>query len=91
MRAPGSGGRIGPSEIDPKDRRVPPPPGAQVGKAEDWWPRMVMLKILMQHYQARKTCWARSKLAKAAALEKRRASPAAIVAFVFQPGSELWE
>jgi hypothetical protein len=46
---------------------------------------------VIQHYQARKTCWARSKLAKAAALGKRRASPAAIVAFVFQPGSELWE
>jgi hypothetical protein len=46
---------------------------------------------VMQHYQVRKTCCARSKLAKAAALEKRRASPAVMFAFVFQPGSELWE
>lgn len=42
-------GQIGPSEIQPADRARPPPPGAQIGQPEDWWPRMVMLKILQQH------------------------------------------
>jgi hypothetical protein len=44
-----------------------------------------------RHYQATKTCWARSKLAKAAALGRRRASHAVRFAFVSQPGSGLWE
>ncbi len=45
-------GQIGPSELKEEDRTQPPPRGAQVGDAYDWWPRMVMLKILQQHYQA---------------------------------------
>jgi DUF1680 family protein len=45
-------GYIGPRVIDAKSRRVPPPKGAQVHKPDDWWPRMVMLKILQQHYGA---------------------------------------
>lgn len=45
-------GDIGPREIQQKDRTHPPPKGAQVLKPEDWWPRMVMLKILQQHYNA---------------------------------------
>ena len=45
-------GYIGPSVIDEKARQVPPPQGAQVHKPDDWWPRMVMLKILQQHYLA---------------------------------------
>jgi DUF1680 family protein len=45
-------GDIGPREIQQKDRTQPPPKGAQVLKPDDWWPRMVMLKILQQHYLA---------------------------------------
>lgn len=45
-------GQIGPYETKPEARTQPPPPGAQTGQAEDWWPRMVMLKILQQHYMA---------------------------------------
>ena len=45
-------GYIGPRLVDEKARRVPPPRGAQVLKPDDWWPRMVMLKILQQHYSA---------------------------------------
>ena len=45
-------GQIGPYAIEAKDRTRPAPPGTQVTKADDWWPRMVMLKILKQHYQA---------------------------------------
>ena len=45
-------GQIGPYQIKDEDRKVPPPPGTQHDRADDWWPRMVMLKILMQHYSA---------------------------------------
>ncbi len=45
-------GDIGPVALDPADRTQPPPRGAQVLKPDDWWPRMVMLKILQQHYLA---------------------------------------
>ncbi|QDV62843.1 sulfatase-like hydrolase/transferase [Crateriforma conspicua] len=45
-------GQIGPYGIKSADRTVPPPRGAQVLKPDDWWPRMVMLKILQQHYMA---------------------------------------
>jgi len=45
-------GYIGPLGMKKEDRTKPPPPGAQVYKPDDWWPRMVMLKILQQHYQA---------------------------------------
>ena len=45
-------GQIGPYEIKNEDRTQPPPSGAQIHKPDDWWPRMVMLKILQQHYVA---------------------------------------
>lgn len=45
-------GYIGPRLVDEKARRTPPPRGAQVLKPDDWWPRMVMLKILQQHHSA---------------------------------------
>ena len=45
-------GYIGPVELKKEDRTQPPPPGAQIHKPDDWWPRMVMLKILQQHYNA---------------------------------------
>jgi DUF1680 family protein len=45
-------GYIGPVEMKPDDRKQPPPIGAQVAGANDWWPRMVMLKILQQHIVA---------------------------------------
>jgi DUF1680 family protein len=45
-------GYIGPVELKNEDRTQPPPRGAQVHKPDDWWPRMVMLKILQQHYSA---------------------------------------
>ncbi len=45
-------GYIGPRLVDVKARTRPPPEGAQVHKPDDWWPRMVMLKILQQHYNA---------------------------------------
>lgn len=45
-------GQIGPMEIEPGERTRPAPAGAQIHKPDDWWPRMVMLKILQQHYQA---------------------------------------
>lgn len=45
-------GYIGPRELRDEDRTRPPPSGAQVLKPDDWWPRMVMLKILQQHYLA---------------------------------------
>lgn len=45
-------GQIGPRETKAEDRTQPPPAGAQIHKPDDWWPRMVMLKILQQHYQA---------------------------------------
>lgn len=47
-------GQIGPYPLENKDRTRKPPPGAQVDNAQDWWPRMVMLKVLMQHYSATK-------------------------------------
>lgn len=43
-------GQIGPREIE--NRTQPPPRGAQTIQPGDWWPRMVMLKILQQHYMA---------------------------------------
>jgi hypothetical protein len=45
-------GYIGPRLVDEKARTRPPPKGAQILKPDDWWPRMVMLKILQQHYGA---------------------------------------
>lgn len=45
-------GQIGPYETRDEDRTRPAPQGAQVHKPGDWWPRMVMLKILQQHYMA---------------------------------------
>lgn len=39
-------GYFGPS----KD--YPPEPGLQRNNSRDWWPKMVMLKVLMQHYDA---------------------------------------
>lgn len=45
-------GHIGPLELNSEDRTQPPPPGAQIRQPDDWWPRMVMLKILQQHYIA---------------------------------------
>ncbi len=45
-------GYIGPVELNSRDRTQPPPAGAQIHKPDDWWPRMVMLKILQQHYGA---------------------------------------
>lgn len=45
-------GQIGPRDLAEEDRDRPPPPGAQTIKPDDWWPRMVMLKILQQHYLA---------------------------------------
>ncbi|TWT55493.1 beta-L-arabinofuranosidase domain-containing protein [Allorhodopirellula solitaria] len=45
-------GQIGPYEIKPEDRTAAPPAGAQFADPDDWWPRMVMMKILQQHYMA---------------------------------------
>ncbi len=45
-------GYIGPPLVEEKARTRPPPKGAQVLKPDDWWPRMVMLKILQQHHNA---------------------------------------
>jgi hypothetical protein len=45
-------GYLGPRLVDAKARTRPPPAGAQVRAPDDWWPRMVMLKILQQHYSA---------------------------------------
>ena len=45
-------GQIGPYGLKNEDRTRPAPHGAQIHKPDDWWPRMVMLKILQQHYQA---------------------------------------
>ena len=45
-------GQIGPYPLGKKDRTRPAPRGAQIVKPDDWWPRMVMLKILQQHYTA---------------------------------------
>ena len=45
-------GQIGPRGIADEDRTQPPPPGVQIIAPEDWWPRMVMLKILQQHHLA---------------------------------------
>ncbi|MBO4447557.1 MAG: glycoside hydrolase family 127 protein [Bacteroidales bacterium] len=39
-------GQFGPSKDYPHER------GLQRDNCEDWWPRMVVLKILMQHYSA---------------------------------------
>ena len=45
-------GQIGPCELRKEERAQSPPLGAQILKPDDWWPRMVMLKILQQHYLA---------------------------------------
>lgn len=42
-------GYIGPPVIDGEIRNEP---GLQKGMREDWWPRMVMLKVLKQYYSA---------------------------------------
>lgn len=49
---PRQDGYIGPALIEQEHRQVPPPQGAQIERPDDWWPRMVMLKILQQHYLA---------------------------------------
>ena len=33
-------------------RNYEPEPGLQRNNSEDWWPRMVILKIMKQHYEA---------------------------------------
>jgi len=40
--------------IGPRPTATPPTPepGLQRGLQEDWWPKMVMLKVLQQHYSA---------------------------------------
>jgi len=43
-------GQIGPRPIPDGERERPPPPGTQTHRPEDWWPRMVMLKLLQQHW-----------------------------------------
>lgn len=45
-------GYFGPVEVNPDDRTRPPPAGAQIAEPDDWWPRMVMLKVFQQHYDA---------------------------------------
>src|SRR6056297_316040 len=45
-------GQIGPVALKEEDRTRPAPRGAQVQQPDDWWPRMVMLKILQQYYMA---------------------------------------
>jgi len=42
-------GYIGPAPFDQPPEREP---GLQRGKRKDWWPKMVMLKILQQYYSA---------------------------------------
>lgn len=42
-------GYFGPKRFD---REPPPEPGLQKTPREDWWPRMVMLKVLQQYYSA---------------------------------------
>lgn len=37
---------------EPSDTLMVPEPGLQKDKAEDWWPKMVMLKVLKQYYSA---------------------------------------
>lgn len=39
-------GQFGPCKDYPNE------PGLQRGRSQDWWPRMVMLKVLMQYYDA---------------------------------------
>ncbi|SFW74825.1 Beta-L-arabinofuranosidase, GH127 [Sinomicrobium oceani] len=36
----------------PFDKEPEPEPGLQKGARRDWWPKMIMLKILKQHYEA---------------------------------------
>ena len=45
-------GYIGPQASSSRNHAQPPPPGAQVDNPADWWPRMVMLKVLQQHILA---------------------------------------
>ncbi|MDO8540502.1 MAG: glycoside hydrolase family 127 protein [Opitutaceae bacterium] len=45
-------GYIGPRGLDARARKRLPPAGAQVRNPDDWWPRMVMLKVLQQHHSA---------------------------------------
>ncbi|MCC7476605.1 MAG: glycoside hydrolase family 127 protein [Pirellulales bacterium] len=45
-------GYIGPPVLSPEDQRRPIPEGVQIENPADWWPRMVMLKILQQHILA---------------------------------------
>lgn len=45
-------GDLGPHVTPDSERTQPPPAGAQVFMPDDWWPRMVMLKVLQQHYMA---------------------------------------
>lgn len=52
LRSQRADGYFGPVELTPAQRTQPPPEGAQIAEPDDWWPRMVMLKIFQQHYQA---------------------------------------
>jgi DUF1680 family protein len=52
LRSQRADGYFGPVELKPEQRTQPPPAGAQINEPDDWWPRMVMLKIFQQHYQA---------------------------------------
>lgn len=45
-------GMFGPVEIPQSERTQAPPRGAQIHKPDDWWPRMVMIKVLQQHHSA---------------------------------------
>jgi hypothetical protein len=45
-------GDLGPLVTPDDQRKHPAPDGAQVFMPDDWWPRMVMLKVLQQHYMA---------------------------------------
>lgn len=36
----------------PSTGSIKPEPGLQKDRAQDWWPKMVMLKVLMQYYSA---------------------------------------
>ena len=38
----------------PSEKEPPPEPGLQRDRARDWWPKMVMLKVLQQYYIATK-------------------------------------
>jgi uncharacterized protein len=45
----GTDGNFGPKELPEGYEKIP---GTQQGQRNDWWPRMVMLKVLQQYYTA---------------------------------------